>query len=62
MFYKPAAAFEKRMSEASGTRNNLPEPADRTDPADRDRHSMELLKDAPLNMGLGIKREAPRHY
>ena len=62
MFYKPAAAFEKRMSEASGTRNNLPKPADRNDPADRDRHSMELLKDAPLNMGLGIKREAPRHY
>ncbi len=62
MFYKPAAAFEKRMSEANGTRNNLPEPADRNDPADRDRHSMELLKNAPLNMGLGIKREAPRHY
>jgi len=62
MFYKPAAAFEKRMSEANGTRSNLPKPADRSDPADRDRHSMELLKDAPLNMGLGIKRETPRHY
>jgi hypothetical protein len=62
MFFKPAAAFEKRMSKANGTRNNLPKPADRTDPADRDRHSMELLRDAPLNMGLGIKREKPRHY
>jgi hypothetical protein len=62
MFFKPAAAFEKRMSKANGSRNNLPEPADRTNPADRDRHSMELLKDAPLNMGLGIKREKPRHY
>jgi len=62
MFFKPAAAFEKRMSKANGTRSNLPEPADRTNPADRDRHSMELLKDAPLNMGLGMKREAPRHY
>jgi len=62
MFFKPAAAFEKRMSKANGSRNNLPEPADRSNAADRDRHSMELLKDAPLEMGLGIKREAPRHY
>jgi hypothetical protein len=62
MFFKPAAAFEKRLSKANGTRSNLPAPADRTDPADRDRHSMELLKDAPMDMGLGIKREAPRHY
>jgi hypothetical protein len=28
MFFKPAAAFEKRVSEADGTRNNLPAPAD----------------------------------
>ncbi len=28
MFFKPAAAFEKRMSEANGTRSNLPPPAD----------------------------------
>jgi len=62
MFFKPAAAFEKRMSKANGSRNNLPAPADRTNPADRDRHSMDLLKDAPLKMGLGIKREKPRHY
>ena len=62
MFFKPAAALEKKMSEASGSRNNLPEPADRTDPAVRDSHSMELLKDAPLSMGLGIKREKPSHY
>lgn len=62
MFFKPAAAFEKGISAANGTRNNLPEPADRTDPATRDRHSMDLLKDAPLDMGLGIKREAPHHY
>ena len=62
MFFKPAAAMEKKMSEASGSRNNLPEPADRTDPAVRDSHSMQLLKDAPLSMGLGIKREKPSHY
>jgi hypothetical protein len=28
MFYKPAAAFEKRVSNANGTRANLPAPAD----------------------------------
>jgi hypothetical protein len=29
MFYKPAAAFQRRLEEASGFRNNLPPPADR---------------------------------
>ncbi len=62
MFFKPAAAFQKRVAKADGSMDNLPAEADRTDPADRDRHSMELLKDAPLDMGLGIKREAPHHY
>ncbi len=62
MFFKPAAAFQKRVIKADGSRENLPELADRSNPADRDRHSMELLKDAPLNMGLGIKRDAPHHY
>jgi len=61
MFFKPAAAFEKRLSEANGTHQNLPT-LTRDDPAQRERHSMELLKDAPRDMGLGIKREAPRHY
>jgi hypothetical protein len=28
MFFKPAAALEKRLSEANGTRSNLPPPAD----------------------------------
>ncbi len=61
MFFKPAAAFEKRVSQANGTNANLPT-LSRADPAQRQRHSMELLRDAPLDMGLGIKREAPRHY
>jgi hypothetical protein len=29
MFYKPAAAFQKRVEEANGTRRNLPAPADK---------------------------------
>ena len=61
MFFKPAAAFEKRVSKADGTVENLPTQT-RDDPEQRKRHSMELLQNAPMDMGLGIKREAPRHY
>ncbi|HEX6636696.1 MAG TPA: hypothetical protein VF033_03485 [Steroidobacteraceae bacterium] len=61
MFFKPAAAFEKRVSEADGTNQNLPL-LTRDDPQQQARHSMELLREAPMDMGLGIKREAPRHY
>ena len=61
MFFKPAAAFEKRVSKANGTAENLPTQT-RDDPEQQEKHSMELLRDAPKNMGLGIKREAPRHY
>mgnify|MGYP000403809791 CR=1 FL=1 len=61
MFFKPAAAFEKRVSKANGSAQNLPTMT-RDDPEQRKRHSMELLQNAPMNMGLGIKREAPRHY
>ena len=61
MFFKPAAAFEKRVSMANGTAGNLPTQT-RDDPELQKSHSMELLRDAPMDMGLGIKREAPRHY
>jgi len=61
MFFKPAAAFEKRVSKANGTAENLPTQT-RDDPEQRKRQSMELLRDAPMSMGLGIKRESPRHY
>ena len=61
MFFKPAAAFEKRVLRANGTAENLPTQT-RDDPEQQKRHSMELLRDAPMDMGLGIKRDAPRHY
>ncbi len=61
MFFKPAAAFEKRVSKANGTAENLPTQT-RDDPEQQKRHSMELLRDAPMDMGLGIKREPPHHY
>jgi hypothetical protein len=61
MFFKPAAAFDKRVALANGTAENLPTQT-RDDPEQQKRHSMELLQNAPMDMGLGIKREAPRHY
>jgi len=61
MFFKPAAALEKRVSKANGSAQNLPT-LTRDDPEQQKRHSMDLLKNAPMQMGLGIKREAARHY
>jgi hypothetical protein len=61
MFFKPAAAFEKREAMANGSAMNLPT-LTRDDPEQQQRHSMQLLRDASMDMGLGIKREEPRHY
>ncbi len=61
MFFKPFAAYDKRITEADGSAENLPL-LTRDDPEQQKRHSMELLIDAPMNMGLGIKREKPNHY
>lgn len=61
MFFKPAAALEKRASKANGSAQNLPT-LTRDDLEQQKRYSMELLRNAPMQMGLGIKREAPRHY
>ncbi len=64
MFFKPAAAFNKRVTKADGSRENLPEVPDLTDPAVQERYPdiAEYLGKNPPNMGLGIKREAPSHY
>jgi len=61
MFFKPAAAYQKRVTRADGSAENLPT-ITRDDPVQQQRHSLELLRDAPMDMGLGIKREAPNHY
>ena len=61
MFFKPAAAYQKRVAHASGQAMNLPT-LTRDDPEQQKRHSMALLQDAPMDMGLGIKREEPNHY
>jgi hypothetical protein len=64
MFFKPAAAFQKRVTKADGSRENLPEIPDLTDPAVHERYPdiPQYLGQNPANMGLGIKREAPSHY
>lgn len=61
MFFKPAAAYQKRITRADGSAENLPT-ITRDDPAQQQRHSLELLRNAPMDMGLGIKRDAPNHY
>lgn len=40
MFFKPAAAFEKRLSVANGTRSNLPAPADEPEKFSKVSHSV----------------------
>lgn len=40
MFFKPAAAFEKRLSATNGTRSNLPAPADEPEQFGKVRHSV----------------------
>ncbi len=61
MFFKPAAAYQKRLTRADGSAENLPT-LTRDDPEQQQRHSMELLRDAPMDMGKGIQREEPNHY
>ena len=64
MFFKPAAAFNKRVIKADGSMENLPELGDLTDPALQKRYPdiPEYMGTSPSYMGLGIKREQPKHY
>lgn len=64
MFFKPAAAFQKRLIKADGSRENMPRIYDLTDPAVHTQFPdvPEYMGKNPPDMGLGIKREAPRHY
>lgn len=64
MFFKPAAAFQKRTTVADGSRENLPQDFDLTDPAVQAKFPdiPEYMGKNPENMGAGIRREAPKHY
>jgi len=64
MFFKPAAAFQKKVAVADGSRDKLPDMPSLTDPEIQRRFPdiPEYMGENPPNMGLGIKREAPNHY
>jgi hypothetical protein len=64
MFFKPAAAFQKKVAVADGSRDKLPEIPELSSAECRERYPdiPEYMGDNPPNMGLGIKREAPSHY
>ncbi|MEG3619071.1 hypothetical protein V5T82_11445 [Magnetovibrio sp. PR-2] len=64
MFFKPAAAFNKRVIKADGSRENLPEDFDLTSSEIQKRYPdiPEYMGTNPSYMGLGIKREKPKHY
>ena len=64
MFFKPAAAYQKKITRADGSQENLPDLGDLTDP-DLQAKFPDIptyMGEKPSNMGLGIKRESPNHY
>jgi len=64
MFFKPAAAYQKKITKADGSRENLPIDFDLTDPAVQAKFPdiPQYMGKKPAYMGLGIKRESPNHY
>lgn len=64
MFFKPAAAYQKKITYADGGRENLPPDYDLTDPEVQRKFPdvpMYMGKNPP-NMGLCIKAERAKHY
>jgi len=64
MFFKPAAAYQKKITRADGSRENLPPDYDLTDP-----EVQQKFPDIPIymgknppKMGLCIKAESANHY
>jgi len=64
MFFKPAAAFQKKVTRADGSKENLPADYDLTDPEVQKRFPdiPEYMGKNPSKMGLCIKAERPNHY
>jgi len=64
MFFKPAAAFQKRVTRADGSRENLPLDYDLTDPAVQAKFPdiPQYMGKNPPYMGPGIRRESANHY
>ncbi|MEO8332783.1 MAG: adenylyl-sulfate reductase [Gallionella sp.] len=64
MFFKPAAAFQKKVTIADGSRENLPLEYDLSDPEVQKRFPdiPQYMGDKPEYMGHGIRRESANHY
>jgi len=64
MFFKPAAAYQKKITRADGSQENLPDVGEMNDPKIQARYPdiPEYMGTNPPNMGLGIKREKPTHF
>jgi hypothetical protein len=64
MFFKPSAAYQKKITKADGSQENLPDLGELTDPALQARYPdiPEYMGTNPPYMGLGIKRESSNHY
>lgn len=64
MFFKPAAAYQKKITKADGSQENLPDIGDLSDPEIQKRYPdiPTYMGEKPEYMGLGIKRESPNHY
>lgn len=64
MFFKPAAAFQKRVTRADESRENLPADFDLTDPAVQAKFPdiPQYMGKNPEYMGHGIRRERSSHY
>lgn len=64
MFFKPAAAYQKKITKLDGSQENLPDVGEMNDPEVQAKFPdiPEYMGTNPENMGLGIKREAPNHY
>ncbi|MEJ2141228.1 MAG: adenylyl-sulfate reductase [Gammaproteobacteria bacterium] len=64
MFFKPAAALQKRIAKADGSNLNLPADYDLSDPAVHAKYPdvPEYMGKNPPDMGPGIRREPANHY
>ena len=62
MFFKPAAAYQKRVLMADGSRENLPPFYRRAEVLDQS--TMDLVRDIPADQkfGLCIMKDEPKHY
>jgi hypothetical protein len=64
MFFKPAAALQKRVAKADGSNLNLPADYDLSSPEVHAKFPdiPEYMGKNPPDMGPGIRRESPNHY